>query len=187
VSPSRSPPRRAASAAAKPRPSAMPPAATTGIGATASTTAGTSPIVPRVVPEWPPASRPCAMMMSAPASAACLACISVCTWQIVLQPASLMRPVNGVGSPNDSITAAGRASSAISSAAWLRSNAQRMNPMPTRALPASASSSLITFVLAYPDPIIPSPPAWVTAAASLPPAAEPIGARSIGWCSGLPA
>jgi len=40
-----------ASVAARPRPSAMPPPATTGIGATTSTTAGTSPIVPRIVPE----------------------------------------------------------------------------------------------------------------------------------------
>jgi hypothetical protein len=55
----------------------MPPAATTGIGATASTTAGTSPIVPRVTPEWPPASRPCAMMISAPAAAASFACASL--------------------------------------------------------------------------------------------------------------
>ncbi len=38
-------------AAARPRPSAMPPAATTGIEPAMSTTAGTKPIVPRVVPE----------------------------------------------------------------------------------------------------------------------------------------
>ena len=35
------------------------------------------------------------MMMSAPASAASLAWASVCTWQMILHPASLMRPVNG--------------------------------------------------------------------------------------------
>ena len=30
-----------------------------------------------------------------------LACGRVCTWQMILQPASLIRPVKGVGSPND--------------------------------------------------------------------------------------
>jgi hypothetical protein len=71
----------------------MPPAATTGIDPTASTTAGTSPIVPRVMPEWPPASRPWAMITSAPAAAASFACSSVCTWQMIRLPADLMRPV----------------------------------------------------------------------------------------------
>lgn len=44
-------------AAAMPRPSKMPPAATTGIGATASTTCGTSAIV-LTSPAYPPASLP---------------------------------------------------------------------------------------------------------------------------------
>src|SRR4051794_10816220 len=101
---------------------------------------------------------------------------------MILHPAFLMRPVNGVGSPNDSMIASGRASSATSSAAGLRSRAHRIKPIPTRALPASASSLRIAVVLAYPEPMKPSPPAWVTVAASLPPAAEPIGAKRIG-CS----
>ena len=46
----------------------MPPAASTGIGATASTTSGTSTIV-EISPVWPPASVPWATMMSAPAVA----------------------------------------------------------------------------------------------------------------------
>jgi len=74
-------------------------------------------------------------------------------WQMILQPACLMRPVNGAGSLKDSITAAGCASmglvpavvdavaptpvtSGTSSAAGFRSSAHRMNPTPTRALPA---------------------------------------------------
>jgi hypothetical protein len=76
------------------------------------------------------------MMMSAPAAAASLACAKVCTWQMILHPAALIRPVKGVGSPKDSITAAGLASSATSSAAGLRSSAQVVKPMPTRILPA---------------------------------------------------
>jgi len=47
-----------AKAAARPRPSAMPPAATTGAGETASTTAGISGIVATVPRTWPPASHP---------------------------------------------------------------------------------------------------------------------------------
>ena len=105
-------------------------------------------MVPRVIPEWPPASRPWAMMISAPAAAASLACASVCTWQMIRQPASLIRPVKGVGSPNDSITAAGLASSATSSAEGFFSSAQVMKPMPTRALPASASSLRMVSALA---------------------------------------
>ena len=57
------------SAAAIPRPSAIPPAAMTGIGATASTTVGTRASV-ETSPVWPPASVPCAVMKSTPAVAA---------------------------------------------------------------------------------------------------------------------
>ena len=49
----------------------------------------------RVAPEWPPASRPCAMMISASAAAASLAWASVCTWQMILQPASFARLRSG--------------------------------------------------------------------------------------------
>ncbi len=58
------------------RPSAMPPAASTGTsGPTVSTTCGTSTIV-EISPQWPPASVPCATMTSTPRltwrSACCL-------------------------------------------------------------------------------------------------------------------
>src|ERR1700749_1009228 len=53
------------SAAATPRPSVIPPAASTGTGATASTTAGTSGSVDRRLP-CPPASVPWATITSAP-------------------------------------------------------------------------------------------------------------------------
>src|SRR5690242_1139658 len=101
---------------------------------------------------------------------------------MILHPAALIRPVKGVGSPKDSITAAGLASSATSRAAGLRSSAQVIKPMPTRALPASLSSVRIVVMSAWPEPIIPRPPELVTAEASFPPAADPIGASMIG-CS----
>ena len=55
------------------RPRAMPPAARTGRGATASTTSGTRTMV-ATRPVWPPASVPWATIMSAPASAWRRAC-----------------------------------------------------------------------------------------------------------------
>jgi hypothetical protein len=56
-----------ASAAATCRPVPMPPAASTGVGATASITSGHSTTLP-ISPVCPPPSYPCAMMMSMPAS-----------------------------------------------------------------------------------------------------------------------
>ena len=56
-----------ASAAAICRPVPMPPAASTGVGATASITSGQSTTLP-ISPVWPPPSVPCAMMMSMPAA-----------------------------------------------------------------------------------------------------------------------
>ena len=49
------------------RPFPMPPAASTGVGATASTTSGTSTMV-ETSPVWPPASVPWATIRSAPAA-----------------------------------------------------------------------------------------------------------------------
>ena len=70
------------SAAARPRPSAKPPAATTGVRDTWAVTLGMRPTVPRSGRPCPPASRPWAAMMSAPASMARAISWSVCTWQI---------------------------------------------------------------------------------------------------------
>ena len=73
------------SAAATPRPSAIPPAATTGMR-TASTIAGTSAnnptsccsaFVASKAPRCPPASIPCAMTTSAPATSASFASATV--------------------------------------------------------------------------------------------------------------
>lgn len=54
------------STAARPRPSPIPPAAMTGTGATASTTAGTSGSVATCPRTCPPASHPCATTTSTP-------------------------------------------------------------------------------------------------------------------------
>ena len=54
----------------------------------------------------PPASVPCAIKTSAPASRACRAISSLCTWQISNAPAALIFGANGAGSPNDSMIGA---------------------------------------------------------------------------------
>ena len=88
--PSSTPSAPSASAAARPRPSAMPPAARTGTGATASTTIGTSAML-ACQPTWPPPSVPCAMMTSAPAVAARTASGTPPAMNVTLQPASWAR------------------------------------------------------------------------------------------------
>ncbi len=55
---------------------------------------------------------------------------SSCTWQISSAPDDLMRGANGLGSPNESMIARGRASSAMSSSAGCLARLQVMKPMP---------------------------------------------------------
>ena len=62
----------------------------------------------------PAGSVPWATMTSAPRSTACLASSRSVTWMISAAPACRMSPVNGRGSPKDSITALGRYRSARS-------------------------------------------------------------------------
>src|SRR5450756_1802997 len=120
--------------------------------------------------------------MSAPTSTAARACSMFCTWQINLAPAALIRGANGTGDPNDSITAAGECASTSSSNTGRLASDQVIKPQPTRVFRASANSRSSHSASPYPPPIRPSPPAAVTAAASLPPAANAIGAEMIG-CS----
>lgn len=72
------------------RRSAMPPAATTGTRATASTTCGTSTIVLQAPPK-PPATPPWAMITPAPASTPSVACAALCTCWTTRLPASCTR------------------------------------------------------------------------------------------------
>src|SRR5215475_4410145 len=81
-------------AAASPRPSAIPPAASTGMGATASTTIGTSVMVV-CQPTCPPPSVPCAMITSAPACAARTASGTPPAMNVTLQPAAWARSTYG--------------------------------------------------------------------------------------------
>ncbi len=85
--PHQTPTQPIASAAARPRPSPIPPAATTGTGDTASSTCGSSAIVP-MRPVCPPASWPCATTMSAPPSATRRAFFTLPTSEITVPLAS---------------------------------------------------------------------------------------------------
>jgi len=88
------------SAAAICRPSPMPPAASTGIGATASITCGHSTRLP-ISPVWPPPSVPCAITKSTPASLCWIACFTLPHSAPTSRPLawmSLMTSVGGVPS-----------------------------------------------------------------------------------------
>jgi hypothetical protein len=132
------------SAAARPRPSAMPPAAHSNVAgdlaAMRSATSGTSVIVARRSP-WPPASEPCATTTSAPQSIACSASRRVCTWQMSLAPEALMRAANGCGLPNDGKMARGLRARTRSTSCGCFFSAQVMKPQPTAALPAARNSA----------------------------------------------
>ena len=83
-------------AAAMPRPSAIPPAATTGTSPATSTTAGTRAMV-EIQPELPPASLPCATRTSEPASSASSAArLSPTVW-IHRIPRSCARAIKSAG------------------------------------------------------------------------------------------
>ena len=96
-------------------------------------------------------------------------------------PARRMGPVNGRGSPKDSITALGRYCSARSTVPV--SMAQLWNPTPQGWLVPSAATGSSRSSQArspFPPPSRPSPPAFETAAVRAPPAVPPIGASAMG-------
>src|SRR5258707_11314640 len=76
----------------------MPPAATTGVGDTASTTAGTSGIVATMPLTWPPASHPWAMTISTPQSTARLASMAEPTVCMTIAPPAFARGTREDGS-----------------------------------------------------------------------------------------
>ena len=80
-----------ASTAATPRASPIPPAAITGTGATASTTAGTSGRVAMLPHTCPPASQPWATITSTPDATARRASSAVPTVCRTIPPASCTR------------------------------------------------------------------------------------------------
>lgn len=183
--PIKAPAAPSASAAATPRPSAIPPAARTGVGAARSATSGTNGIVdrPRRAP-CPPASVPCATMTSAPIRTACLASARSVTWRISAAPARRTGATNALGSPKDNITACGRHVSACSTAATSIAQVRKPTPQGRSVRSATIRSSWsIQSGSPLPPPSTPRPPPLETAAVSAPPADPPIGAEAIGCCT----
>ena len=159
----------------------MPPAATTGTGETASTTAGTSAMVATPSQTCPPASHPCATMMSTPAATLRRASAGVPTVCITRDPASWMGSTCAAGSSQNSDTTGTLCSRAIrirdSRGSWRmklipkgRSVSSRVRSMRS---PSRLSGQLT-------PESIPRPPALLTAATSSAVTSGPIGACTIG-------
>jgi hypothetical protein len=86
---------------------------------------------------------------------------------------------NGVGSPNDNITALGPYASACSTTPDVTAQARKPTPHGPPASAATIGNSRSNHARS-PPPTIPNPPPRDTAAASAPPADPPIGANPIG-------
>ena len=170
-----------ASAAAMPRPSTIPPAASTGTGATASTTAGTSASVATSPQTWPPASQPCAQTTSTPAATRRPPPRPCPATPISSAPAAWTRSTYGLGSPQASETistpAASTASSRPSGGHSSRMFAWNGFDVSARTSSTNAATSSGFVQLSA---IVPSAPASETAAASAGTDAPPIGACTIG-------
>ena len=169
-----------ASAAATPRPSAIPPAATTGTAPARSTSSGTSTIVP-TQPPWPPASPPWATSTSAPAASAASACSRSITCWIHRQPAAWARSISSGMTPMWNEIAGGakrsvasKASSSNGRMVWLIANGRSVRSR-SWCHWASSSGTERTAV-----PSAPSPPASHTASASSTWSHGPKGAHRIG-------
>ena len=174
------PPAPSASAATRPRPSATPPAASTGTPPAASTTCGTSANV-GTVPVWPPESEPCAITTSTPASTAASASAAVSQrWKTIAPAACAGRDprrrvaeaggqhVDALGEDRlDRLRRQDLEDHVDAGRAVVSPRIARM-----RATIASAGSPAA--------PVMPSPPAFVTAAASSALAIEPAPAPTIG-------
>ena len=182
-----------ASAARRPRPSAMPPAASTGVGATASTAAGTS-TMPPMRPVCPPASCPCAITASTPLAAWSRACFTLPQSAMTLMPRRCASAVTGPGLPSPAMSTGTRSSSVTSiqpltwsvncstsspAARWSRRACRRR--MAGRSCRARAGSPRAGSPgCRCAAAMTPSPPASDTAAASAERATQPMPAWQIG-------
>ena len=96
-------------------------------------------------------------------------------------PACRMSPVNGRGSPKDSITALGRYRSACSTVPALTAQLWKPTPQDWPVLSATIGSSRSSQSRSPPPPPSrPRPPPVYAAAVSAPPAVPPIGASAMG-------
>ena len=152
-------------AAAIPLPSAIPPAAMTGI-CTASATCGTSVMVV-CAPICPPDSIPSAMTASAPPRSIILAIATLATTGITTTPACFHASMNFPGFPAPVVTTLTPSSMTIcaTSAAFGFNNMTFTPNGLSVSFFASLICSLTTSGGALAAPMIPKPPAFETAAA----------------------
>ena len=156
-------------AAAIARPSEIPPAASTGIGQGSFNTLDSSAIQV-IFPICPPPSIPSMTMASAPEAAIRFASFTFGTTGITLTPALCILSIQGTGFPAPVVTKetfSSQTASAISSTFGAISIRFTPKGLSVR-LFAFLISSITHSVVRPPLPIIPAPPAFETAAASVP-------------------
>ena len=158
----------------------MPPAATSG-SETARRTATISASRPTTLCTWPPASTPCTIRPSAPASAAARAACAEATWTSTRAPPACARATSSGRSPNENDTHATRSSTATSrrsscskSSTRLTQNGRSVARMIERICSRKLDGSV------HDAPSVPSPPARDTSAASADAAPRPSGACMTG-------
>ena len=154
-----------ASAAARPRPSTMLPAATTGIE-TASTICGIS-AMPATWPVCPPASVPCATTTSQPACSAATAWLTLPHMLITSRPASWHLWITGRGTPRPAMNALAPSSMITSIACIIESGSAASRSTPKGFCVRSRTRRISRRMPSGPSPAMPSvpkPPASETAA-----------------------
>ena len=131
----------------------------------------------------PPPSAPRTTITSTPASSASSRSATEQTCVAVVMPASRSRRTGAAYSPKLTETSAGRNASTASSWCGASGRPQASSPMPYGVPPApatAASCSIHSVDRSGATPIVPSPPARLTAWASRPPPGPAIGALMTG-------
>ncbi len=166
--PTHTPSAPSASAAASPRPSTMPPAATTGTRSpTASTTWGTRANV-ATLPVWPPASVPWATTRSQPASTAAMAWRTFPHMFTTTSPCSWQRSTTSRGTPSPATNAVAPPLAMSRTLAAMSCGAAVSRSTPKGLAVADRVAAISAFICPWPivdAPRQPKPPASDTAAA----------------------
>ena len=167
--PTQMPSAPSASAAARPRPSKMPPAATTGtVSPTASTIWGTSGR-DATWPVWPPASVPCATTRSQPASTARTACSTFPHMLTTITSWRWQRSTTSVGTPSPATKAEAPPSMMILTCSVMPPGMAVRRSTPKGLSVARRTAAISSAIFSSPmvdAPRHPKPPAAETAAAS---------------------
>src|ERR1035437_8802210 len=181
--PNAAPSAPSASAAASPRPSANPPDASSGrLGPIASRAAGIKASEVVVPPTWPPASNPCTMITSAPASLAATASATEPHCHITFIPAFFTCGTCLAGSPQKNVIAWIGSFSRVSTTPGARNGTSRLTASGFFVILRAVEISFwIASGFSPTSANVPSPPAPETAPASSASDTPPIAAETIGY------